>query len=50
MPSRHVCQVKYRKVGLEQGEGDTCYHMVPMQLEGRHSMGDYAKVPHQPPQ
>lgn len=21
MPSRHVCQVKYRKVGLEQGEG-----------------------------
>lgn len=30
MPSRQVCQVKYRKVGLEQGGGDTCYHGVPM--------------------
>lgn len=35
MPSRHVCQVKYRKVGLEQGEGDTHYRVVPMPAVGR---------------
>lgn len=29
MPSRHVCQVKYLKVGLEQGERDTRYRMAP---------------------
>ena len=39
MPSRHVCQVKYRKVGLEQGEGDTRYHVVPMPAAGHAQQG-----------
>lgn len=49
MPSRHVCQVKYRKVGLEQGDGDIRYRMVPMPAAERAQQGEgFAKVPHQP--
>lgn len=39
MPSRHVCQVKYRKVGLQQGGGHTCCHVVPMLPVGRAQQG-----------
>lgn len=39
MPSRHVCQVKYRKVGLQQGGGDTRYHVVLMLPVGRAQQG-----------
>lgn len=39
MPSRHVCQVKYRKVGLEQGDGDIRYRTVPMPAAERAQQG-----------
>ena len=39
MPSRHVCQVKYRKVGLEQGDGDTRYHVAPVPATRRAQQG-----------
>lgn len=39
MPSRHVCQVKYRKVGLQRGGGDICCHVVPMLPVGRAQQG-----------
>lgn len=44
MPSRHVCQVKYRKVGLQQGGGDTCYHVVPMLPVGRAQQGQLCQM------
>lgn len=50
MPSRHVCQVKYRKVGLEQGEGDTTTTWPPWQLQGGHGKGGSARVPTSHPQ
>lgn len=49
MPSRHVCQVKYRKVGLEQGEGDTRYHMVPVPAARQAWQGGLCQGANQPP-
>lgn len=49
MPSRHVCQVKYRKVGLEQGERDTRYHMAPMPAAGQAQQGLLCQGANWPP-
>lgn len=49
MPSRHVCQVKYRKVGLEQGGGDTRYHAAPTPAVVRAQQGGLYQGAKQPP-